>query len=263
MSRPTRLALIALSLFLALAPAAIQQPSLPLAPRGEEPSYLLATLSLLRDGDLVCDRGDLERLFQVFPFARNAPLELMRTTADGPLLFAVPPLYPLLALPFTAAAGSHGPLVLNALLLVLCLWLATGYLRRYNGGAVALLFGAGFVLASSAFAYAFWVHPEVLTMTLVLAALVLGWSAPAGGRERRWTASGGRLATSGLALGLATSLLPGAGLLALPLALRQRRGARLVLLLAAAVAGWALAAGWTLRLTGGEAPIARFTAAVD
>ena len=211
MTRPIRLAFACLACFLLLLPLTLEKPGLPLLLAGYEATYYSMAASLAADGDLRCERRDLERLFTEFPFA-GVRLELARNGPDAPH-FARPVIYPLLAAPFVALWGANGPLALNALLFLLalhCGWLG---LRRVAQDGPALVFCLAFFVFSTAFAYLFRIEPQVLVMATVAAALALGWHGASdrriGGRHRGWL--------SGAVLGVGLLQEPALAAIAVPL----------------------------------------------
>ncbi len=201
MSRSSALALLCLASFLILLPLSLKKPGLPMRLYGDEATYLSMAASLAADGDLICDHRDLDRLFAEFPFAEER-LELDSDDgwADGwaGSRFARPLIYPLLAAPFVALWGANGAITLNAGLFVLALAVAWLRLRRLSSDGVALLFGIGFFLFSTAFVYLFRVQPQIMVMAAVTIAMVLGWSGSGSGPRvcpgnRRWWFSGAAL----------------------------------------------------------------------
>ncbi len=174
--------LAGLILILVLVPFGVERPGLPMAPRGDEATYLQMADSLAHDGDLEIGQDDLLRLFEVFPKAY--PALAVRSGSNG-LTFDAPTLYAVVAAPFVAWLGSTGPLVMNALLLATMLICGNRYLRRQDDDATALLATCVFVLASPLMAYMFWLHPVVAICAAVFVGLFL--VAPrAGDSTRCW-----------------------------------------------------------------------------
>lgn len=186
MSPRVRLALVALSLFLAAIPLALGKPGLPPNLKADESAYYLMARSLIADGDLLLAPEDTARAFDEFPFGPIQGLIVMSDDGWRTVYYGKPWLYSLLAVPLVAAFGANGMLLLNVLLMLAMVWMGFAHLRRYNPDGVAALFAAGFFVASAAFAYVWWLQPEVLNMAGVAAALFLGLR-PAGspGRGRR------------------------------------------------------------------------------
>ncbi|HVR29784.1 MAG TPA: hypothetical protein VMS86_09655 [Thermoanaerobaculia bacterium] len=183
MSRSTRLAFLALTVFLVLLPLTLAKPGLPVNLKADEPAYYLMALSLARDRDLRLEVQDVDRLFEEFPLLPARNLIVMSDDGWRTIHYSKPLLYPLLGAPFAAALGANGLLLFNMLLVGAMVWMGTRHLRRHNDDALALLVSAAFVLLSCGFAYAFWIHTEIFCMAAVAAAcfLVLG----AAERERR------------------------------------------------------------------------------
>ncbi len=235
MSRPAVLVFVCLAAFLLLLPTSLKKPGLPMQLYGGEPTQYLMAASLAADGDLACGAEDLDRLFAAFPFASGLRLELSSDDGWRTARFRPPPVYPLLAAPFTALWGARGPVFLNALAFLAAVAAGWAQLRRRNGDGAALLYATGFFVFSAAFAGLFRMEPQVLVMGLVASSLSLGWSGGKGGEAPgAW-----RLGLSGVALALAVFQQPSAALLALPLGLALGRSPR-------AAAVWLGGAGTTL-----------------
>lgn len=258
MGRNTALALAALSLFLLLFPLSHHRPGMPATLKADEPAYYLMALSLIHDGDLRCEPQDLERLYLEFP---HLPVQnLILATDDGwhTVFFGKPYLFSLLAAPLTALWGADGMIAFNMLLLVAMIWMGAFYLARYNDDAPAALFAAGFFLLSTAWAYVFWLHPEVLDMFATAACLFFGLMAAEPrpgepedvplGRRGLWF-----LVLSGAALAVGVYHKPMIAAAGLPVVfelLRRKRWAGLGTWLAGATLTIALAAGLSMALTG-------------
>lgn len=230
MSRNARLAFLALSAFLLLLPLTLAKPGLPVNLKADEPAYYLMALSLVRDWDLRLGVEDVDRIFEEFPLVPVRNLIVMSDDGWRTIYYSKPVLYPLFGAPFAALFGANGLLFFNMLMVVGMVWMGARHLERFGGGGLPLPFAAGFVVLSSGFAYAFWLHTEVFNMAAVCLAYFLVFSAgrpgarpseagesPAPDRGRRapgqWVACG----TSGAALALAVYNKPMYGLLALPL----------------------------------------------
>lgn len=176
--RLTPLVLLCLTAFLVLFPLCVGKPGLPLTFKADEPAYYLMALSLARDGDLEHDIVDQRRAINEFPLlpAQNAIL----MTDDGwrTLYYGKPYLYSLFAAPLTHLFGADGMMAFNMLLLMAMVWMGTSYLRTYNSEGLAALFAGGYFLISSAFAYVFWLHPEVFMATATCACLYFALHTP-------------------------------------------------------------------------------------
>ena len=173
MSRATRLSLLALSLFLALFPLTLEKPGLPAGLKADEAAYYLMAESLAHNRDLRVAPADITRAFQKFPFGKINNLIVMTDDGWRTVYYGKPYLYSLLAAPFAALAGANGLLCLNLLLTLAMVWMGAAYLARFNDDGTAALFSASFFLASTGFAYAFWLQPEVFSMAAVCAACFL------------------------------------------------------------------------------------------
>ncbi len=255
--RISRLALLCLTLFLVLFPLAIGKPGLPASFKADEPAYYLMALSLAHDGDLRCEPRDLQRLFRQFPYREAENLILMTDDGWETVYYGKPYAYSLFAAPFAAAFGADGLFAFNLLLVMAMVWMGRAYLARFNDPGLATLYSAGFFLLSLAFAYAFWMHPEVFMMTSVGACLFLALHEPAprprpvGRAARLWRALAGPQtwpAWSGAVLALGAYHKPMLAALGVPAlwALWRRRGWR-------AAALWALGFALLLGLLAGLA----------
>jgi len=175
MSRPVALALACLSLFLLAFPLTVGKPGLPTNLKADEPAYYLMALSIARDHDLRVEVRDIDRLFEEFPFGPTRNLILTSDDNWHTVHFGKPIAYSLLAAPFAALWGANGMVLLNMALFVAMVWMGAFYLRRYNDDGLAALAAAGFFLMSTAFAYVFWLQPEVFNMACVALTLFLGF----------------------------------------------------------------------------------------
>ncbi len=246
MSRPTRLALLALALFLAIFPLTLGKPGLPTNIKADEAAYYLMARSLVEDGDLRCETRDIARLAEEFPY--QAVENLILNTDDGwrTVYFGKPYLYSLLGAPFAALFEANGLVAFNMLLLLGAVALGASYLARQNPDGLALLFSAGFFLISNAFAYVWWMHPEILNLFGITACLYLAFTPQAsafvgGGRLARLRAAlwndSTRPFVSGAALALAVYNKPPFALVGLAAALIFLRRQ-----------GWRAAATWAAGL---------------
>lgn len=250
--RPVALVLASLSLFLLVFPLTLEKPGLPPVLKADEPAYYLMALSLARDGDLRLGLEDTDRLFEEFPYRRVDNLIVLSTDGWRTAQYGKPYVYSLFAAPLAGPFGADGMLLFNMILLVGMIWIGTSYLRRWNPPWLAALFSSGFFLLSAAFAYAFWLQPEIFNMACVALALWLGfhdWSERARSRMR------GLLLPflSGAALMPAVYAKPMIAALALPLLwvhLRDRRWGRAGAWVAGAVLSLGLFAGLSVALTG-------------
>jgi hypothetical protein len=208
MSGLTRLALACLALFLVLFTLAVGKPGLPMTFKADEPAYYLMAQSLAHDRDLQCDLGDLGRLFDEYPYLSTFNLILMTDDGWETTFFGKPYIYSLMAAPLVGIFGANGMVALNMVLLMAMVWMGTAYLSRFNSVPLAALFSAGFFLLSTAFAYVFWLHPEIFNMAGVMACLYFALHLVdppefVSGRFRalrRWLASPGARASLSAAL---------------------------------------------------------------
>lgn len=232
MSDPRRLATLAILAALVLAPLGVDQPGLPIEPRGDEATYRLMIASLLRDGDLRYDSGDAQTLFEAHPYAINPRVHLAsrqepvrdETTDDDPSArepaqetletverYARPALYPLIAAPFVALFGGGGTMVLGGLLLAMMI--ALGLRRLGDQGNGALLTVAAFVLLSPLLPYAYLAQPEILAAALVWLGIETA------GCCRHWRFGLAVRLLSGASIALAAWLVPMTAVAILPVGL--------------------------------------------
>jgi hypothetical protein len=250
MSRTVSLFLLCLTAALVLLPLTSRKPGMPAALKADEPAYYLAALSLILDGDLRCEAKDLERLFAEYPYLPAQNLILATTDGWKTVDYGKPFLFSFFAAPFAAPWGANGLVAFNAALLAAMIWMGTLYLRRFNSDALAALFSTGFFLASTAFTYVFWLHPEVLNMFSTMACLFFGFTAEDDGqRYRRWLWP----ALSGATLAIGVYNKPMLAAIGLPVIfhlLFRRRFAGFALWLAGAVLAMGLFAAISWHLVG-------------
>lgn len=213
--RPTILTFTCLALALLTAVLAVKKPGWPMQLHGDEPTVYLMARSLAEDGDLRCERDDLERLYEEYPFIYRPALRL--TSGDGwaTASFDGPLLYALLGAPWAAVFGANGLVALNAVLFLLAILLAALALRKHKEDGLAWLFAIAFFTLSTAWVYVFRLQSEILALCAVTACLTLGR------RAALASPSKGRLLmafASGLALAPAIEQQPVLAVLALPIA---------------------------------------------
>ena len=175
--RGPRLVLVALGLAVLVLPLATHKPGLPPTLKADEPAYFLAALSLVHDFDLRVDEADQRRLFEAYPYLPANNLIVMTRDGWQTLYYGKPYLAPFLAAPFVALFGVDGAVVFNMVLLLAMGAMGFAWLRRRNSDGLAAFFVAGFFLLSTAWSYAFWIHPEMLCMFGTCACLFFGFAA--------------------------------------------------------------------------------------
>lgn len=245
--------LVALSVVLFLWPLTAHQPGQPPVLKADEPAYYLAALSLVHDGDLRVDAADQLRLFEGFPYLPVQNLIVMSDDGWRTLYFGKPYLYSLLAAPMTGLWGARGMVAFNMLLLIAMVWMGALWLERYNPPWLAAGFAVGFYLASLAWVYVYWLHPEVLNMFAGAACLFFGLRALEDHGQRSFFASPWALALSAGTLALGVYNKPMLAALGLPVLLelaRRRRWRGLCVWLASAVLSMSVIAGGAVLLTG-------------
>lgn len=260
--RLTPLVLLCLTAFLVLFPLCVGKPGLPLTFKADEPAYYLMALSLARDGDLEHDIGDQRRAVDEFPLLPVNNTILMTDDGWRTLYYGKPYVYSLFAAPLAHVFGADGMTAFNMLLLMAMVWMGTSYLRTFNPEGLAALFAGGYFIVSSAFAYVFWLHPEVFMAASTCACLYFALHAPrpAPATGGWWSALGAWLRRPSVRLALSAACLaagvyhkPMLAFIGLPVLWslyrkRDRRGL-VVWLLAAVIASGAFA-GLAMALTG-------------
>lgn len=251
----TRLVLLALAGFLVIFPLTIQKPGLPLTLKADETAYYLMAESLSRDRDLVVESEDLVRLFDHYPVRPARNVILMSDDGWDTTYYGKPYIYSLASAPWVRLFGPNGMVSFNMALLLACVWMGAVYLARFNAEGLALIFAAGFFLASSAFAYVFWLQPEVFNLAAIAACLFFafhGFGIGPGRRGLVW-ARYGAAAVSGAVLAPAVYNKPmyaAVGVAAL-FALLRRWGFKSALVwVLAAAAAMAGICGLSIALTG-------------
>jgi hypothetical protein len=193
---PGAIAAVGLGLVLLAIAATFDLPKADQGFKGDEATYYSLTLSLARDFDFAFERKDLTRVWEEFaggpegiflkrgkvnrlrrsdqfPYVRRAKLEDPVRTR---LYYAKSFIYPLVAAPFVFLFGTHGFLVLHALLLSLDLFVAYLFLvARGSPPRAALAYATAFLAASVVPVYFVWLTPELFNVSLVFYALFL-WS---------------------------------------------------------------------------------------
>ena len=123
MSRSVRLVLLSLTLFLILFPLAAVRPGQPPTFKADEPAYFLMALSLVEDGDLLCDIEDVQRAFDHYPYRPVDNLILMSPDGWETIYFGKPYIYSLFAAPAAALFGANGLVMFNMVLLMSMVWM--------------------------------------------------------------------------------------------------------------------------------------------
>lgn len=173
--------------------------ALPLQLFGDSLEYLGMAVSLLRTHNLTWERADLEGCAEVVPPETYIPDtergHLVRKNVRGVLVWGThSPYYSLIALPFVAVAGAKGFLVLNSICFLAVLFLLYKYLCDKNSSTTAFVLAASLLSFSSALAYVFWIHTEILVFAALFCALYFG--------VRR------RMLLAGIVLGIALAIRP-------------------------------------------------------
>lgn len=193
---PGAIAAMALGLLLLTIAATVDLPRAAQAFKGDEATYYSLTHSLAHDFDFAFERRDLARVWEEFGggpegiFLKRGKVNLVRRADQFPyvrrvkaedpvrtrLYYAKSFIYPLTVAPFVFFFGTHGFLVLHALLLSLDLFVVYVFLEaRGSSPGAALAYAVAFLAASVVPVYFVWLTPELFNLSLVLYALFL-WS---------------------------------------------------------------------------------------
>lgn len=255
LSSTSRLVLAAVACFLVIFPLTIQKPGLPLTLKADEAAYYLMAESLAHDRDLVVENEDVRRLFDRYPARPAKNVILMSNDGWSTAYYGKPYIYSLFATPLVRIFGPNGMVAMNMALLMACVWMGAIYLARFNSAGLATVFAAGYFLASSAFAYVFWLHPEIFNLTAIAACLFFAFhefSTGPGSKGLVWTRFGAP-ALSGAVLTLAVYNKPmfaAVGLAALYQLLRRQGWKSVLVWIAAAATTMVAICGLSIALTG-------------
>lgn len=168
------LVLAAVSLcFFGLVALTVDLPRVEKGFQSDEATYYMIGQSLVHDWDLTYRKADLVRVWREFP-AGPAGVFLKRGhTLDGHLdrdpgrmYYGKSFIYPLVAAPFVALAGTNGFLILNALMLALVLLCGYLFLHARAPAAPSAVLAASFVMASVVPVYFVQIMPEVFNFSL-------------------------------------------------------------------------------------------------
>jgi len=172
-----RLVSIALAILVAIVLALLSSQRTPIDQViADEGTYLAMIESLKVDGDLRFTEADRLRIEAQKERGRQEII-LQRGT-DGRIAYSKPILFPLLSWPFAPSFGERGPIVLNAIALLLATLLALRYLRLLaqkdsQDPQLAELLMVTFLGAAVIVPYVFWRMGDSLQMALALAGLTL------------------------------------------------------------------------------------------
>ena len=191
---PGAVAAVGLALALLAIAVSLDLPRAAHSFKGDEATYYSLTRSLATDFDFAYEHKDLTRVWEefgggpdgiflkrgkvnslrrseYFPYVRRVKLEDPVRTR---LYYAKSFLYPLAAAPFVFLFGTHGFLILHALLLSLDLFVAYLFIvARGSPRPTALAYAVVFLGASVVPVYFVWLTPELFNVSLVFYALFL------------------------------------------------------------------------------------------
>ena len=225
---------------------------------GDEGTYVAMTSSLVHDGDLIFDEGDLQRLEE--RQAGPTPAVILQTTDRG-ITYSKPILYPLMAAPLFWLFGESGILATNAVMLGFALLLAWLHLRHLGSASHTFWTLATTVFCSVLLPYLGWLMSDIAQAAMVLAGLSLtlrGLPWPTEGQSGKgWHRPYLSPAIGGLLLGAAVSMrFSTAALAAAPvlIAVIYRRFRHSMVVAALALAGFALVSAATQHFLGTANP---------
>lgn len=191
---PGAVAAVGLGLVLLAIAATLDLPRVARGFKGDEATYYSLTRSLATDFDFAYEHRDLARVWEEFGggpegiFLKRGKVTRIRRSQHFPyvrrvkfedpvrtrLYYAKSFLYPLVAAPFVFLFGTHGFLILHALLLSLDLLVAYAFIAaRGSPPRTALAYAAVFLGASVLPIYFVWLTPELFNVSLVFYALFL------------------------------------------------------------------------------------------
>jgi hypothetical protein len=141
---------------------------------GDQATYYAMAQSIVHDGDIQYTKKDLIRYYEDFN-AGPMGVFLKRSRFDGAekLYYAKNFAYPLFIAPFVGVFKSNGPLVFQALLLGLLLFMGTAYFSLANPAGRSLGRILTFLFASVAGVYSLWIAPDFFNLALVFSVLFL------------------------------------------------------------------------------------------
>ncbi len=191
---PGAIAAVGLGLLLLAFASTIDLPKVAQNFKGDEATYYSLTQSLAHDFDFTYERKDLTRVWEEFTagpegiFLKRGKVNRIRRSDHFPyvrrvkledpvrtrLYYAKSFIYPLVAAPFVFLFGTHGFLILHALLLSLDLFVAYAFIAaRGSPPRAALAYAVVFLAASVVPVYFVWLTPELFNVSLVFYALFL------------------------------------------------------------------------------------------
>ena len=133
----------------------------PVARYGDASDYVMMTMSLAHDGDLVYERADLDRVLATRPEGTDYPAGLFLIRGETGRFFVGGHsfYYPMLAVPFYLVFGLRGFLVLNGLLWLIALVLIRNHWAPSMGNPTSWLLALAALWLSAAYDYLLWQTP--------------------------------------------------------------------------------------------------------
>lgn len=207
-----RTPLFALALVLLALPLTLGKPGLPPNLKADEAAYLMMASSLAFDRDLRVEVADIDRLFEDFHYLPTSNVVLATTDGWQTVTYGKPWVYSALAAPLVRLFGSNGLVVFNMLLFVGMILAGARVLQERDSAGPAAVFAAGFLLLSNAWAYVFWLQPEIFMGASAFFACLLAMRAGSGSMARPRLG----FALAGVVLALGTYHKPMLAAFALP-----------------------------------------------
>lgn len=166
---------------------------LPVARYGDASDYVMMTMSLGHDGDLVYGKADLDRILATRPEGTDFPAGLFLIRDETGKLFVGGHsfYYSVLAVPFYLAFGFRGFLVLNGLLWLIALILIRNHWAASAGNHASWLLALAALWFSAAYDYILWQTPATWLLFVITAFF--------------YSYARNRFGLAGLCLGLATA----------------------------------------------------------
>lgn len=179
-----RIPLLALALVLLALPLTLAKPGLPPNLKADEAAYLMMASSLAFDHDLRVEVADIDRLFEDFHYLPTSNVVLATTDGWQSVTYGKPWVYSALAAPFVRVLGSNGLIAFNMLLFVGMIVAGSRLLAERDPEGYAGVFAAGFLLLSNAWAYVFWLQPEIFMGASAFFGCLMAMRAGAGAMAR-------------------------------------------------------------------------------
>lgn len=142
----------------------------------DEATYYTMSYSLAYDHDLTYTKKDLSRVYQEW---EGGPTGIfLKKGKKGNIYFGKSYLYSLFAAIPIKIFKSNGFFLLNTISFLLMVTLGTIFLHQTLPSSNNVFFSLFYFLFSTTWVFIFWIHPEILLMSLVMLAFFLWFSEP-------------------------------------------------------------------------------------